>query len=120
MKAARWHGRRDVRVEDVPVPTPGRDEVLLRVGLCGICGTDLEEYRHGPLVIPATRPHPLTGRQAPLTMGHEFFGVVEALGSGVNPFARGLDREPDLHGAGASHEGRLAVRHGLEGVGPLG
>ena len=80
MKAARWHGRGDVRVEEVPVPTPGRGEVLLRVSLCGICGTDLEEYRHGPLVIPADRPHALTGRRAPLTMGHEFFGVVEALG----------------------------------------
>ena len=76
MKAARWHGRRDVRVEDVPIPTPGRGEILLRVSLCGICGTDLEEYRHGPIVIPADRPHAMTGRRAPLTMGHEFTGAV--------------------------------------------
>ena len=89
MKAARWHRRRDVRVEDVPVPTPGRGEILLRVRLCGICGTDLEEYRHGPLVIPTGRPHPLTGRQAPLTMGHEFHGVVEALGPDVSGFREG-------------------------------
>ena len=75
MKAARWHGRGDVRVEDVPVPTPGRGEVLLRVRLCGICGTDLEEYRHGPLVIPTVRPHPLTGRQAPLS-GQEHLKIL--------------------------------------------
>jgi (R,R)-butanediol dehydrogenase/meso-butanediol dehydrogenase/diacetyl reductase len=96
MKAARWHGRRDVRVEDVPVPTPGRGEVRLRVSLCGICGTDLEEYRHGPLVIPVGRPHGLTGRQAPLTMGHEFTGVIEALGPGVDGLREGDRVAPDI------------------------
>jgi (R,R)-butanediol dehydrogenase/meso-butanediol dehydrogenase/diacetyl reductase len=96
MKAARWHGRRDVRVEEVSVPTPGHGEVLLRVSLCGICGTDLEEYRHGPLVIPADRPHPLTGRRAPLTMGHEFFGVVATLGSGVDGLREGERVVPDI------------------------
>jgi (R,R)-butanediol dehydrogenase/meso-butanediol dehydrogenase/diacetyl reductase len=96
VKAARWHGRRDVRIEDVPVPTPGRGEVRLRVSLCGICGTDLEEYRHGPLVIPADRPHGLTGRRAPLTMGHEFFGVVDALGPGVTGVREGDRVAPDI------------------------
>jgi len=96
MKAARWHGRRDVRVEDIAVPTPGHGEILLRVRLCGICGTDLEEYRHGPLVIPTGRPHPLTGRQAPLTMGHEFLGVVEALGPDVSGFREGDRVAPDI------------------------
>ena len=96
MKAARWHGRRDVRVEDIAVPTPGRGEILLRVRLCGICGTDLEEYRHGPLVIPTDRPHPLTGRQAPLTMGHEFLGVVEALGPDVSGLREGDRVAPDI------------------------
>jgi (R,R)-butanediol dehydrogenase / meso-butanediol dehydrogenase / diacetyl reductase len=96
MKAARWHGRRDVRVEDVPVPTPGRGEILLRVNLCGICGTELEEYRHGPLVIPTARLHPLTGHRAPLTMGHEFFGVVEGLGPGVDGLREGDRVVPDI------------------------
>jgi len=53
MRAARWHGRGDVRVEDVPRPTPGPGELLLRVSWCGICGTDLEEYRTGPAIIPS-------------------------------------------------------------------
>ncbi len=96
MKAARWHGRRDVRVEDVPVPAPGEGEILLRVSFCGICGTDLEEYRHGPLVIPADRPHALTGRRAPLTMGHEFTGVVAALGPGVRGLREGDRVAPDI------------------------
>ena len=50
MRAARWHGRGDVRVEDVPIPRPGPGEILLRVSWCGICGTDVEECRDGPVV----------------------------------------------------------------------
>ena len=49
MRAARWHGRNDVRVETVPDPTPGPGDVVIRIGYCGVCGTDLEEYRHGPI-----------------------------------------------------------------------
>lgn len=96
MKAARWHGRLDVRVEEVPVPVPGPGEALLRVSWCGICGTDLEEYRHGPVVIPVDRPHDLTGRRAPLTMGHEFTGVVEALGPGADGPRVGDRVVPDI------------------------
>lgn len=75
MKALRWFGRGDVRLVDVPVPVPGPGEVLVEVRLCGICGSDVEEYRDGPVVVP-TSPHPLTGRSAPLTLGHEVVGVV--------------------------------------------
>jgi (R,R)-butanediol dehydrogenase / meso-butanediol dehydrogenase / diacetyl reductase len=83
VKAARWFGRGDVRVVDVPEPAAGPGQVVLRVGSCGICGTDLEEYRHGPVTIPATKPHPLTGRTAPVTLGHEFWGTVAEVGSGA-------------------------------------
>ncbi|MBO3748814.1 alcohol dehydrogenase catalytic domain-containing protein [Streptosporangiaceae bacterium NEAU-GS5] len=84
MRALRWHARGDVRLEDVPKPAaPGAGEVLLRVLLCGVCGTDLEEYRHGPITIPAGAPHPLSGRQAPLIMGHEVVAEVAATGPGV-------------------------------------
>src|SRR5437899_2224280 len=76
MKAALWHARDDVRVEEVPEPgAPGPDEVIIRVSACGICGTDLEEYRAGPLFIHVGQPNPLTGRQAPMTLGHEFAGA---------------------------------------------
>lgn len=96
MRAARWHGRRDVRVEDVQIPRPGPGELLLRVAWCGICGTDIEEYRDGPVVIPVGRPNPLTGQRAPLTLGHEFAGTVVEIGPGETGFARGDRVVPDV------------------------
>src|ERR671934_120132 len=61
MRAARWHGRNDVRVETVPDPTPGPGDVVIRVGCCGVCGTDLEEYRHGPIWVPVGEPVAVVG-----------------------------------------------------------
>lgn len=81
MRALRWHGRRDVRLDDIPEPTaPTAGEVLVEVQWCGICGTDLEEYLHGPLLVP-TEPHPLTGAQAPLVLGHEVSARVLSAGA---------------------------------------
>ncbi len=96
MRAARWHARGDVRVEDVPIPTPRAGEVLLRVSWCGICGTDVEEYRDGPVVIPVERPNELTGQQAPVTLGHEFAGTVAAIGPGVAGLAVGDRVVPEI------------------------
>lgn len=87
MNAVRFHGQRDIRVEKVPIPAeedlkPGW--VRLAPKFCGICGTDLHEYLGGANLIPAPgRPHPLTGETLPLTIGHEFSGVVVAVGEGV-------------------------------------
>ena len=90
MLALRWHGRGDVRLEQVEgPPPPGPGEVQLRILWCGICGTDVEEYRSGPIFIPTERPHPLTGRSAPLTLGHEFCGEVVAVGPGVDRYEYG-------------------------------
>ncbi len=90
MLALRWHGRGDVRLDDIPPPPPpGAGEVQLAVEWCGICGTDVEEYHSGPHFIPAGAPHPLTGRMAPLTLGHEFSGTVVARGPGVADLAVG-------------------------------
>lgn len=96
MKAAVWHNRRDIRVEDFPdPPSPASGQIKLRVDWCGICGTDLEEYVHGPLYIPRDRPNELTGRQAPIVIGHEFVGTVVEVGPGVTRFREGDRVAPD-------------------------
>ncbi|RKS72280.1 (R,R)-butanediol dehydrogenase/meso-butanediol dehydrogenase/diacetyl reductase [Actinomadura pelletieri DSM 43383] len=89
MRAAVWHGARDVRVEDVPSRDPGPGEVTITVAYCGICGSDLHEYADGPHAIPVGTPHPESGRTAPLTLGHEFSGTVTAVGPDVTGFAPG-------------------------------
>ena len=89
MMAIRWHARDDVRLDDVPVPVPAEDEVLIRIEAVGICGTDVDEVRHGPITVPVT-PHPVNGRSAPMTLGHEMVGIVTEAGkrSGVALGAR--------------------------------
>lgn len=85
MKAAVWHGRRDIRVIDVPEPpNPPPGQVKVEIAWCGVCGTDLHEYAGGPVYIPAARPHPLTGVQAPVVLGHEASGRVVETGRGVS------------------------------------
>ena len=96
MLAAVWHGRRDIRVEEFPdPPSPGKKEVKIRVEWAGICGTDLEEYCFGPLYIPVDRPNPITGRKAPMILGHEFVGTVIEKGSAVTEFKIGDRITPD-------------------------
>ena len=90
MRAIRWHARKDVRfeeVEDAPAPRP--HEVCVRVEWCGICGTDLEEWEHGPLLIPVGEPNRLTGIKAPLTLGHEVSGTVVDAGREVGHLREG-------------------------------
>lgn len=79
MRAVRWHARGDVRLDEVPVPALRTDQVLLRVEAAGVCGTDIDEVRDGPTTIPV-EPHPVSGLAAPVTLGHEVVGVVEAAG----------------------------------------
>lgn len=89
MRAARFHGKSDIRVEDVPEPTiKAADDVLVEVAYCGICGTDLHEYMVGPIVTP-TSPHPLTGVTIPQTLGHEFSARVVEIGAEVTDVAVG-------------------------------
>ena len=88
MRAAVWHGYKDLRIEDKPVPVPKPGQVLIKVDWAGICGTDRHEYE-GPNFIPVKKPHRLTGRVAPLIIGHEFSGRIEALGKGVTGWKKG-------------------------------
>jgi len=85
MRAARYYDQNDIRIEDIESPTAGPGEVLIDIAWCGICGTDLHEYLDGPIFIPGKgHPHPITGEEAPVTLGHEFSGTVAALGEGVD------------------------------------
>ena len=83
MRAAVYHGARDVRVERRPRPRPGPGEVLLRVLRSGMCGTDATEWAVGPRTFPVARRHPVTGHQGPMVLGHEFVGEVAEPGDGA-------------------------------------
>lgn len=90
MRAARFHGPGDIRIDEVPDPQVGAGQVEVSVDWCGICGTDLHEYLEGPIFIPPKgSPHPITGCEMPVVMGHEFAGVVSAVGSGVTGVTEG-------------------------------
>jgi (R,R)-butanediol dehydrogenase/meso-butanediol dehydrogenase/diacetyl reductase len=90
MRAARFHARGDIRIDDVPEPATRPGTVKVEVEWCGICGTDLHEYLEGPIFVPTPEaPHPLSGESSPLTLGHEFAGVVAELGEGVGDLAVG-------------------------------
>lgn len=90
MRAIRWHGNRDVRVDDVELALPLADRMVeVDVEWCGICGSDIAEYAYGPFAIRPGHVHRLTGQEPPVTLGHEFAGVVTAVGSEVTGLAVG-------------------------------
>src|SRR4051812_5226216 len=80
MKAAVYYGPRDIRVEDVPTPVPGPNELLVAVKACGICGSDLHTYRYG---IFEDLGREIEGHPGRL-LGHEFSGEVAEVGPGVS------------------------------------
>ncbi|MFA0751378.1 MAG: hypothetical protein SLRJCFUN_001781, partial [Candidatus Fervidibacter sp.] len=80
MKAAVFYGPyQPLRVEDVPTPTPGPGEVLVRVAACGVCHTDLHYIDHGTP----------TFKKPPLILGHEVSGTVAQVGPDVETFRPG-------------------------------
>ncbi len=81
MKALIYYGQRNVRLEDVEIPTPAETQVLIKVTDAGICQTQINEFMEGPFIIN-NDPHPLTGKAIPIIVGHEFGGIVEAVGAG--------------------------------------
>lgn len=89
MNAVRFHGQKDIRLEKVPIPEIKPGWVKLRPKFCGICGTDLHEFLGGANLIPTETPHPITGETLPLTIGHEFSGIVEEVGDGVTHVKKG-------------------------------
>lgn len=84
MRAAVWHGQKDIRVDEKNVENVENTQVKIKVAWTGICGSDLHEYVAGPIIIPEVEPDALTGKSAPITMGHEFSGIIEEIGSDVS------------------------------------
>ena len=90
MNAVRFHGQKDLRFEQVPIPETKAGWVKVKPKFCGICGTDLHEFLGGANLIPEQgNPHPITGETLPLTIGHEFSGLVEEVGEGVTHVKKG-------------------------------
>jgi (R,R)-butanediol dehydrogenase / meso-butanediol dehydrogenase / diacetyl reductase len=99
VKAAVFHGPRDVRIENVAEPhPPGRGDVVLEIVRAAICGTDASEWDHGPILC---RPG--------VVLGHEFVGRVVGVGHDVSGFRAG-DRV--VSGAGISCGNCLWCRRG--------
>ncbi len=80
MKAAVFYGKHDIRIEELPVPAPKEDEVLIKVEACGICGTDVHIY-NGDEGAAQTPPGTV--------LGHEFAGEVVAVGEKVTDIQTG-------------------------------
>ena len=75
MKVALYYNNHDVRVEERPIPVPGEGEILVRTKACGVCVADTMEWYLTP--------------RAPLTLGHEPTGIIEAVGPKVKKFKTG-------------------------------
>jgi threonine 3-dehydrogenase len=96
VKSAPVDGVAGTEIRECPVPKPGPDEVLIRVTAAAICGTDKHIYHWDPSIRDSVHP--------PRIYGHEFCGVIESLGSGV-------DREELKPGAYVSAEMHIACGH---------
>ncbi|KAF1969470.1 hypothetical protein BU23DRAFT_652990 [Bimuria novae-zelandiae CBS 107.79] len=88
MRAARYYGKEDIRIEDVEVAECGEGQVRVAPAYVGICGTDLHEYLGGPTFAPV-EPHPISGDTIPIVLGHEFSGTITEVGPGVSQFKPG-------------------------------
>jgi L-iditol 2-dehydrogenase len=75
MKVAYWYNNQDIRIKEVPTPTPAPKEMLVKVISCGICGSDIVEWYRLP--------------RAPVVQGHEIGVEVAAIGGSVEKYKLG-------------------------------
>ena len=75
MKLAMYYSQKDIRIEEIPIPEIGEDEVLVEMKACGICGSDLMDW--------------YLRSRAPLVLGHEPAGIIARKGSKVKGFSIG-------------------------------
>ena len=77
MRASVLTGPRTIELQERPVPEPGSDEALVRVGSVGVCGSDVHYYQHGRIGSMVV--------EGPLVLGHEAGGAIVAVGEAVDP-----------------------------------
>ncbi len=77
MRASVLLREKTIELEERPVPSPGPDEVLVRVGSVGVCGSDVHYYDHGRIGDFVVTD--------PLVLGHEAGGTITEVGSAVDP-----------------------------------
>jgi len=75
MKVAQLKGIKKIELEELPKPSVGENEILLKIKACSICGSDVRTYNFGHDRV-----------KLPAVIGHEISGVVEQVGSGVTKF----------------------------------
>ena len=75
MKVSKWYNNSDIRIEEIPTPSPGEGEMLVKVHSCGICGSDVVEWYRLP--------------RAPLVLGHEVGVEVVEVGAGESKYKKG-------------------------------
>ena len=92
MKAAVFHGpERPLTIEEIPTPSPGPNEVRVKVAACGVCHTDLHYIDHGT---PTFKP-------PPLVLGHEVSGTIDGAAD-IDPIVGALQD--------AVHQDQVVVR----------
>jgi L-iditol 2-dehydrogenase len=109
MKAVRLEAVGSIGLREVDKPDIGPDELLVRVEACGVCGTDRHLF-HGEF--PCTPP---------VTPGHEFSGIVEAIGATVSGFSIGdrVSGDPNIACGRCAHchAGRVNLCSNLRAIG---
>lgn len=90
MKKMFFMGEEKFQLQQVPMPVPGPDELLVRNAACGVCGTDIHIFHGEPgsaEVVP------------PVVLGHEYSGVVEETGKNVTGFKKGdhITVDPNIY-----------------------
>ncbi|MDX8478444.1 zinc-dependent alcohol dehydrogenase family protein [Mesorhizobium sp. VK24D] len=109
MRAVRLEAIGSIALREVDKPSPGPEDVLVRIEACGVCGTDRHLF-HGEF--PCTPP---------VTLGHEFCGIVEAVGDAVSGIAVGdrVTGDPNIACGRCSHcrAGRVNLCSSLRAIG---
>lgn len=81
MKAAKLYGKKDIRVIECDIPQISEDEILIKTSACSICGTDIRMIENGFKGVDEDHP---------LTLGHEFSGIIEKVGKNVTGYRPGM------------------------------